>query len=287
MFEHIVVGLEASPGGEAVLASLPGLRTLGTRKLTLVNVVRFEYPSSVVNERLEDSRGFLEGQRAVLEAEGFEVHAEVRVGDPSREILIAARDAGASLILVGSRSHSRAADAFIGSVAWGVVQGAEVPVLVQRVEPASGADVHPPPLRAIAAFDHILFPTDWSETADRAQAYVEAFARLGRASSFLLLHVRSELEEAQSGRSTQEESLQGLQRIADRLKVAGATRVDIESPSGAPFVEIVRRAERKQGTLIVMGTHGRGLVADAVLGSVSREVVRKSLSPVLLVPRKA
>jgi nucleotide-binding universal stress UspA family protein len=285
MFEHAVIGVDFSPGGEAVLRSLPGLRTLGTRRLTLVNVVDVVYPTPVVVEHLDGSRSRLDEERAQLEAEGFEVGSEVRSGDPATELCAAGNELGASLILVGSRSHSRLADAFVGSVAWGVVHRSEIPVLVQRVEPSEGSAPEVAPLEAVAAFDHVLFPTDWSPTAERAQAYVEALARQGRASSFLLLHVRSQLEEAHTGKSTEGECLSRLEELAGRLRAGGATEVRVESPSGAPFLEIVRRAALQSNTLIVMGTHGRGLVGDAFLGSVSREVVRKARNPVLLVPR--
>src|SRR5690606_20748696 len=210
-----------------------------------------------------------------------------RTGDPAGEICAAAREAGVSLIVVGSRSHSRVTEMFVGSVAWGVVHGAGIPVLVQRVEPSSTSQEDPPPLEAVSAFDHVIFPTDWSETAERAEGYLLAFARVGRCSSFHLLHVRSQLEEVQTGRSSEQEALRGLQEIADRVRVAGATRVDIASPSGSPFLDIGRRAERIPNSVILMGTHGRSMVADTLLGSVSREVLRRTRSPVILVPRAA
>jgi nucleotide-binding universal stress UspA family protein len=52
---------------------------------------------------------------------------------------------------------------------------------------------------------------------------------------------------------------------------------------GKPAREIVQRVESGNYDLIVMGTHGRGRVGEAVVGSVSREVVHRSRTPVLLV----
>jgi nucleotide-binding universal stress UspA family protein len=52
---------------------------------------------------------------------------------------------------------------------------------------------------------------------------------------------------------------------------------------GKPAREIVQRVESGDYDLIVMGTHGRGRVGEAVVGSVSREVVHRSRTPVLLV----
>ena len=51
---------------------------------------------------------------------------------------------------------------------------------------------------------------------------------------------------------------------------------------GSPGEEIVRAAKRERAHLIVMGTHGYGLLGRAVMGSVAQKVVEASPVPVLL-----
>jgi nucleotide-binding universal stress UspA family protein len=60
------------------------------------------------------------------------VSAEPCFGDPAREIITAARDRGADLIVVGSRGHGRLVGLLIGSVAQKVVSLAHCPVVVVR-----------------------------------------------------------------------------------------------------------------------------------------------------------
>ena len=60
------------------------------------------------------------------------VSAEPSFGDPSGEIIAAARDRGADLIVVGSRGHGRLVGLLIGSVAQKVVSLAYCPVVVVR-----------------------------------------------------------------------------------------------------------------------------------------------------------
>ena len=52
---------------------------------------------------------------------------------------------------------------------------------------------------------------------------------------------------------------------------------------GAPAAEVVGAARREKAHMIVMGTHGHGLLGRAIMGSVAQRVVTDSDVPVLLV----
>lgn len=52
---------------------------------------------------------------------------------------------------------------------------------------------------------------------------------------------------------------------------------------GAPATEIVKAAKKHKSNMIVMGTHGHGLLGRIALGSVAQRVVAESEVPVLLV----
>ena len=53
---------------------------------------------------------------------------------------------------------------------------------------------------------------------------------------------------------------------------------------GDPVKTIMREAERLDAELIVVGSHGHGMMFDALVGSISAGVLRKSTIPVLVVP---
>jgi nucleotide-binding universal stress UspA family protein len=55
---------------------------------------------------------------------------------------------------------------------------------------------------------------------------------------------------------------------------------------GSPVVRILEYVAAQHPDLIVMGTHGRGLVGHLLLGSVAERVVRASPVPVLTVHGK-
>ena len=74
-----------------------------------------------------------------------------------------------------------------------------------------------------------------------------------------------------------------IQRIADRLSGKG---IDITALliQGSTADTILEEASKMTANMIVVGSHGRGLAYQLVVGSVSEMVLRKSECPVLVVP---
>jgi nucleotide-binding universal stress UspA family protein len=58
---------------------------------------------------------------------------------------------------------------------------------------------------------------------------------------------------------------------------------EIVVTQGEPVECIIQEADARQADLIIMGYHPRGRLAEAIFGSVSRSVLRRSTIPVLLV----
>ena len=56
-----------------------------------------------------------------------------------------------------------------------------------------------------------------------------------------------------------------------------------ESVVGQPVEEILKAATKENSHLIVMGTHGHGLIGRALMGSIAQRVVSECDVPVLLV----
>mgnify|MGYP001554407791 FL=1 len=52
---------------------------------------------------------------------------------------------------------------------------------------------------------------------------------------------------------------------------------------GNPVDEILREVENNSYDMVVMGAHGQGVLSDAIMGSVSRRVVRRCKVPLLVV----
>jgi nucleotide-binding universal stress UspA family protein len=74
-----------------------------------------------------------------------------------------------------------------------------------------------------------------------------------------------------------------LNALAERIR-AGGVDVTPRLLRGATVEAILAQAREHAADLIVMGTHGRGLVYQFLLASVSEGVRRGATCPVLLVP---
>ena len=71
-------------------------------------------------------------RRQALSSGATQVSVEPSFGDPAAQIIAAARDHQADLIVIGSRGHGRLAGLLLGSVGQKVVSLARCPVVVVR-----------------------------------------------------------------------------------------------------------------------------------------------------------
>jgi nucleotide-binding universal stress UspA family protein len=279
MFEKVLVSMDLSPATEALVSALPGLRELGTQELILVHVAKPSRGSSSESlKRVDKYRGRLQGLAERLKEDGFSVSVRVPTGAPVAEVLKEVEAKEPDVVFVGSRSHTLIREAFVGSVAWDIVRGAGCPVLLQKIEPSRGDPEAALESPGTGLPKHVVFPTDFSDTANRARPWL--LGLIGDAPpSFSLLHVMP----AGSKEKTKEAESQ-LKELAQELREHGVTDVSYRVPIGTPYEEILKAGGNRADAVVVMGTHGRGLLPGVVLGSVGRQVVRHASARVLLLP---
>ena len=155
------------------------------------------------------------------------------------------------------------------------------------------------------AIDKILYATDLSKNSAYAFRYATDIADKHNA----FIHILNVLEELPESAKTvlknylsddqyekfrnRKDDLKGV--IKERLSVF-CDNVQKDDPQcvfrvasidmieGNPVNEILKYAENNHCDLIVMGTHGKGILTHAILGSVAEKVIRKSKIPVMVIP---
>ena len=140
-------------------------------------------------------------------------------------------------------------------------------------------------------FKKILVPTDASEYSRRAltlalelartyQSEIELFhvsytpqAYWGYTLSYGITVTQEQLD--RNGDLALEATLMGM----DTTQVVITKKVD----SGHPVTLILDEIKNEKIDLVIMGSHGYGLIAGSVLGSVSQRVLQQAECPVLIV----
>jgi nucleotide-binding universal stress UspA family protein len=157
----------------------------------------------------------------------------------------------------------------------------------------------------------ILYATDLSEPAAHAFAYAASLANMYGA-TITILHVLaefpsekfisnmistetweeikrrhySEARDALIGKKRDHIALREvLQAFSDEVHIQDQTFVtdEILIKNGMPSEVILQTAKELNCDLIVMGTRGQGVIADVLIGSTAKRVVRESPIPVLVI----
>ncbi len=159
----------------------------------------------------------------------------------------------------------------------------------------------------------ILYATDLSQSAVHAFSYAVSLANMYSA-GITILHVLAEFpgeefvanmintdtwEEIKSRHySTARDELIGkkrdhvaikevLEAFSEEAQAEAADQAfvtdEVLIKQGTPAEVIVETAQRRDCDLIVMGTHGHGVIADVLVGSTARWVTKHSPIPVLVI----
>lgn len=233
----------------------------------------------------EADRRRLEALAARARRAGVRAQPEMREGDAASQLLRAARDVHADLVVIGTHGRGNAAHLLLGSVAEKVVRSATSPVLVvKKGKPRRRGPV--------------LIALDESDMALRVATAGTAIARNLRAKTRVVhalpfAGITPETLASAIGAPMMRRlaalghsrALASLTRTLRRAK-AKTLRKDILIVEGRPQDVIVAAAAKCRPILTVVGTHGRKGLSRIFLGSVAESVVRRAPSAVLVVRGK-
>jgi nucleotide-binding universal stress UspA family protein len=137
----------------------------------------------------------------------------------------------------------------------------------------------------------ILFPADGSEFTKKALAFLVTHENIcGPEDELIVLNVQATIPhrvQRMVGSTTvreyyNDEATKVLKSI-DRFLTKQKLNFRTSWVTGIAATEIIKAATKEKAHLIVMGTHGHGLIGRAVMGSVAQRVLAEANIPVLLV----
>ena len=145
-------------------------------------------------------------------------------------------------------------------------------------------------------FYRIIVPTDFSSCSEEAWRLAQRLAGMSGA-ELVLTHVLTEAPLFREGPFIMpkvREVFEAARSFADAALEEWAAKARAEGlsaraalRSGVAYQEIVTLAGDERADLIVIGTHGRGGIDRALLGSVADRVIRLAPCPVLTVREPA
>jgi nucleotide-binding universal stress UspA family protein len=136
-------------------------------------------------------------------------------------------------------------------------------------------------------YARILVPIDGSPCSDEAAVQAAEIAR-AMGSVVVFLYVMDTIGGRSEGVVNMGEALEALTvagraivERAERTGIAAGVRTSGELEEGSPVQVIARRAP--EFDLVVMGSHGKGILKRITVGSVTRAVLRRIEQPLLVV----
>lgn len=198
----------------------------------------------------------------------------VRQGRPANEILMAARDLDADLIVVGTHGRTGIQQVLLGSVALEVVREARCPVL--SVSPAvTWRDDEPP-------IGEVCLATDgWVGTTDATSHAIElAGAYDARLHALYAVDVDSDAPEIR-------DAFEAAGEQATATVVETATDAGIEATGtvthGQAHEAILDYVNEENIDVLVLGTESKSTLQRLVMGSVAQRVIPNATVPVITV----
>jgi nucleotide-binding universal stress UspA family protein len=287
----VVVGFDASV--ESMAAAAWAAREAEARGRPLVVVRAFDWhwppmpmptPTSfaVVADDGDEVRSAVEGQldRGVAEIRrehpGVDVGATVAEGHAALALATVADETDAELVVVGASGVGAVERALLGSTASELVRTTHRPaVVVRSAAQRSGAD-------------RVVVGVDGTPTSRRAMGFALDFAaRHGHWVGVVHAWTENLLDPALESFTPHQGGEGGLRAVADVLVSsqladwrARYPDVPVEHavPEGRPADALLKQAE--DAALLVVGSHGRGPLRRAMLGSVSHRVLQLASCPV-------
>ena len=270
------------------------LKAVGLKKVVLVHVIPREDVAFVPYGGIleEDWKRFKETARRTfddwiqtIDDPQLDFRQRIEVGATNAEILKAADEEKADLIVVGRKKRTALERVYVGTHVLDILRRSSVPVLMSKYMVQYEWQEETLTRTNDDIWKRPLLASDWSEPSRRALDAVIGLK--GLVEKIIVAHVLGarmikNLED-QAIRRLEDESLKRLGAYCQHVDDADM-RSESHLAVGRTVEEILRLSREYGATMIVMGRTGKDWFQEYWLGGVSHRIAELSELPVLLVP---
>jgi universal stress protein E len=280
---RILCATDLLPKSEAAIERAGLLANQLNANLTLLHVVSAEKSQQDLEQTLQDAVARTRSRaRPLLWRSNRAAEVGVRVGNPAKVILETAAALRPDLLVLGPHRKRPLRDVLEGTIAERALATRSHPVLVVRDE-------------ARRPYRRVMLALDMSDASASAIRAAEALV-LPPEVSTVVVHAhyppyRDMLNFADVGKTSIARYLAEWKReatcaVRNLLQIesddAERYHIHIEQKHAAPG--IAQSIERFSPDLLVMGTHGGGVLRRALIGSVANRVLHETRCDALIVP---
>jgi len=285
---RVMVGVDFSKDSDASLTGAMHIAALHHADVYAVHVIDNRPEDDLLNPAVEHRKQIQDALerrlRRVVEDAGIELkceqlHAVLKTGRPTEELLAAAEEFDADVVVVGNRGKGLIERTLLGSVASSLVRRLERPLIVTRGW--KGASER----RVLAAVDLsddsvrvIEVAADWAKRIGAPLDVLYAWEIAGLSDSYSAIA-------GLPGRDVDRTAIHDARaRIAKLVsKVLGPNHnATLHVRAGLAVYEILGAVDRDDYGLVVMGSHGRRGLSKMLLGNTAEQVVERAPCSVLV-----
>lgn len=297
VFHHLLMATDFSEASQRALAGAVTVAAQNHAHLSVVHVLQTDWRYEILDNPPEIDLERIDAQRR-LETATQEIRSGlapeciiIRHGPVPQKVIALAEEAGADLIVIGTRGRGGLTKLALGSVAEELLRIAPCPVITfgPRAKVAIAAPA--------SAFPSILFATDFGAGSAKALPYVRAMAA-APTTQVALLHMMAPMSASSSlsayvPESAAAEEFEEWQRASRARSVQQLRKwwhgdaKPAREPDyvvGMDFLPegVLTAAEQRHCDLIVMGAHHAApRLAAHIPWSAVHEVVRQASCPVM------
>ncbi|MEM6349145.1 MAG: universal stress protein [Cyanobacteria bacterium P01_D01_bin.14] len=287
MFKRALICTDFEDGIERLVNFVPALVTGGLETVVFFHNVSLttdrEIPK-VDTEAIEQARARLAIATQSAPAEAT-VKVDIASGRPTDNILKAARDHNADVIVLGTPTRSLLTEKLFGSTTVGITKQCHVPLLIRRPQLVATYREQELALRCEHLFEYPLIPFDNSSSAQYLVNQIKQRAEGCPSIKQCLLcwviddSIRKELR----GSDPVGQAHQALAPVKAELEAIGL-QATTDIRQGEPQEEILKSAEVNDVTGIAVSTSGGGLLKKFSSPSLTNALIRSSWHPLVYFP---
>lgn len=276
MFARILIPVDFSDQSLQMLQCVVLFCGKGNEEMVLLNVM------SRSDEVTDDQKHKVQDLMDSVAENDIKTKFLTEIGNPVDRVLDVAGKESITMIAMASSGKGMAREFLVGSTSLGVIRNSLIPVFLDKFEVTEEEGELVVGRRCANLFRMAIVPIDFSSCNEPVLEQLQYLIDNGLEEA-VLFHTIDSSKYRVSNDSRFQWAKEELNKIKAELEARDCD-ISTHVHFGSPVYNILEVSREFNASLIMMGTHGKSLLHEMTLGSVSEEVIRKATVSLLIIP---